>query len=108
MIRFTDDTFEAEVLGSSLPVLVDFGAPWCGPCRVLDPMVEELAVEFEGRLKVGKLDTADSPVTAATFGVRSLPTVMIFKNGEVVEQIIGLVPRAKLVAALDNHLTAVS
>lgn len=106
MLAFTDDNFNTEVVASPLPVLVEFGAVWCGPCKVLEPMIEEMAGEYDGRAKLGKLDMGENPDVAATYGVRSLPTIMIFKNGEVVEQIVGMVPRNKLVSMLESHVGA--
>lgn len=85
----TDDNFEEEVLNSDQPVLVDFWATWCGPCRQIAPIVEDLADEFEGRAKVGKVDVDDNPQTAQQFGVRSIPTLLFFKNGEVQETLVG-------------------
>jgi thioredoxin 1 len=85
----TDDNFEDEVLDSDKPVLVDFWATWCGPCRQIAPIVEDLADEFEGRAKVGKVDVDDNPQTAQQFGVRSIPTLLFFKNGEVQETLVG-------------------
>ncbi len=92
-LHFTDDTFDAEVLQSSVPVLVDFWAEWCGPCQRLGPVVDELATEFAGKVKVGKVDTDKNQKVAARYGISSIPTVMIFRNGEPVERIVGL--RAK-------------
>ncbi|HTJ84313.1 MAG TPA: thioredoxin, partial [Polyangiaceae bacterium] len=83
---FTDVNFESDVLGSGTPVLVDFTATWCGPCKALAPIVEKLADEYEGKVRVGKLDIDDAPATAAKYGVRSVPTVMVFKNGQKVAQ----------------------
>ena len=97
---FTDDNFEADVLGSGTPVLVDFTATWCGPCKALAPIVEKLADEYEGKVRVGKLDIDDAPGVAAKYGVRSVPTVMVFKNGQKVAQHVGLTNRDKLVALL--------
>ena len=103
-ITLTDDNFEQEVLKSDGPVIVDFWAPWCGPCRVLGPVVEELARDFEGQAKVGKVNVDESPRTAQRFGVRSIPTVLFFQNGELVDSVIGVVPKA----ALAEKLTALS
>jgi thioredoxin 1 len=96
MIHVSDENFEEEVLKADKPSLVDFWAPWCGPCRALSPMVEELAVTYKDRLKVAKLNIDDSPVTAQKFGVRSIPTLMLFKDGKLLDTLIGLVPKDKL------------
>ncbi len=92
-INFTDDNFETEVINSELPVLIDFWAAWCGPCRMIAPIVEELAEEFDGKLKVGKLDVDDNQQTAIKYGVRSIPTVLLLKGGEVKDTIIGAVSK---------------
>jgi len=98
---FTEDNLDAEVLQSSEPVLVDFWAPWCGPCRQLAPVIDQLATEYEGSVKVGKVDTDQNPNLAVKYGIQSIPTVMIFKNGEVVNQMLGNQPKANLQQALD-------
>ena len=85
-----DDNFEAEILGGSLPALVDFYATWCGPCKALSPIVEKLATEFEGKLKVGKLNIDDSPKTPSDYSVRAVPTLVFFNGGESVETLVGL------------------
>lgn len=103
-VQFTDGMFEQEVLQAHLPVLVDFWAVWCGPCRMIAPSVEEMATEYQGRAVVGKLDVDNNPEVASKYGIRSIPTVLIFKNGEVVEQIVGAVPKQALVTALENHI----
>ena len=100
-IEFTDGNFKAEVLDSDKPVLVDFWAVWCGPCRMIAPIVEELAGEFERKVKVGKLDVDNNQNSAVTYGVRSIPTLLVFKGGKVVDTIIGAVPKAKIVASLN-------
>ena len=97
---FNDANFEAEVLKSSVPVLVDFTATWCGPCKQLAPIVEKIADEFEGRIKVGKLDIDDAPQTTRKYGVRSVPTVLVFHGGEKKGQHVGLTTRDKLVQLL--------
>ncbi|HYO97933.1 MAG TPA: thioredoxin [Polyangiaceae bacterium] len=94
---FNDLNFEQEVLTSNVPVLVDFTATWCGPCKQLAPIVDQLADELAGQVKVGKLDVDDSPVTAGKYGVRGVPTVMVFKNGERAAQHVGLTTKQKLI-----------
>jgi thioredoxin 1 len=98
----SDDTFQQEVLQASTPVLIDFWAPWCGPCRAIGPVVEEIAGEYGGRLKVVKMNVDDNPRTPAQFGVRGIPNLILFKGGEVKEQIVGAVPKAHLVKAIDR------
>ena len=100
-----DDTnFDTEVVKSDIPVLVDFWAVWCGPCKAIAPVVEEIATEYGAKLKVGKLDVDSSPRTAMQFGIRSIPTLLIFKGGKVVEQIVGAVPKRHLLDKLTPHL----
>ncbi len=103
-ITITDDSFQAEVVDSSLPVLVDFWAVWCGPCRMVAPIVDELAVEYEGRVKVGKVDVDSEQKIAADYGIRSIPTLLIFKNGELADQVVGAVPKKQLVEKLEAVL----
>jgi thioredoxin 1 len=100
-----DANFEAEVLQSSLPVLVDFWAPWCGPCKAIAPIVEELAAEYDGKLKVAKLNVDNNPATASRYGVRGIPTLLILKGGTVKDQVVGAVAKAKLVQAIGNVLS---
>jgi len=102
--KFTDENFETEVTRSDKPVLIDFTATWCGPCKALAPIVEDVAKEFEGKLKVGKLDIDDSPGVASRFGIRGVPTVIVFKNGKEVARQVGLVPKPRLVALFQDHL----
>jgi thioredoxin 1 len=99
-----DHNFDAEVIRSELPVLIDFWAPWCGPCRSIAPLVEELAGEYEGRLKVAKLNVDDNPVTPSRYGVRGIPNLLILKGGTVKEQIVGAVPKSRLVGAIEKVL----
>ena len=96
MIHVSDENFEQEVLKAAKPAIVDFWAPWCGPCRALGPMVEELAATYKDRIKVAKLNIDDSPLTAEKFGVRSIPTLMLFKDGKLLDTLIGLVHKEKL------------
>ena len=95
-----DDTFELEVLKSSTPVLIDFWAPWCGPCKAIAPVVEELSKEYAGKLKVVKMNVDENPNTPARYGVRGIPNLIIFKAGQVKDQIVGAVPKAHLVKAI--------
>lgn len=103
-VELTDNSFEDEVTQSDKPVLVDFWAEWCGPCRMVSPIVEELAGEYEGKLKVGKVDVDSNPEVSMKYGIRSIPTLLIFKNGEVVDQIVGAVPKAQLKKQVDAQL----
>jgi thioredoxin 1 len=104
----TDTNFEAEVLKAATPVLVDFWAPWCGPCKAVAPIVEELAKEFENRLKVVKLNTDENPKTAQTYSIRGIPSLYVFINGEPVEQVVGAVPKSTLAAAINKHVSVAS
>lgn len=101
-VEVTDNTFEHEVLQSTQPVLVDFWAVWCGPCRAVAPIVEEIASEYEGRLKVMKLDVDDNPRTASAYGVQSIPTLLVFKDGKPAERIIGAVPKKVITDKLQS------
>lgn len=100
----TDATFETEVLKSDKPVLVDFWAPWCGPCRMVAPVVEELAQEYDGKVKFLKLNTDDNVNTASTYGIRSIPTLLMFKGGEIADQIIGFRPKGDVKKTIDKAL----
>lgn len=99
-----DGSFDQEVLRSEVPVLIDFWAPWCGPCKAISPVVEELAGEYEGRLKVMKMNVDDNPQTPSRYGVRGIPNLIVFKDGQVADQIVGAVPKGHLVKAIDRAL----
>lgn len=104
LTELSDASFEAEILQSSTPVLVDFWAPWCGPCRVVGPIVEELAQQYQGRIKVAKMNVDNNPVTPSKYGIRGIPTLILFKNGEAVDQIVGAVPKGQIEAMLQKAL----
>ena len=104
VMTFDGTNFETEVLGSDVPVLVDFWAPWCGPCKMIGPIVEELAAEYDGKAKVGKVNVDDNQELAGKFGIRGIPTVMLFKGGEVAGSFVGLRPKEDLAGALDEAL----
>jgi len=101
---FTDSAFDQEVLNADLPVLVDFWAPWCGPCRAMAPTVDAVAKEFAGQIKVGKLNTDDNPGTAARYQIRGIPTLLLFKGGKVVDQRVGAMPKADLLKMITPHV----
>ena len=105
VLEFTDGNFSDEVLNASEPVLVDFWAPWCGPCRQLTPVIEQLSAENAGSAKVGKMNIDEHAQAAQQYGVSSIPTVMLFKGGEVVERFVGVQPKARIQEALDSHKT---
>ena len=100
----TDATFKKEVLESKIPVLVDFWAPWCGPCRMVAPVVEEIADQYEEKVKVVKLNTDENPEVASQYGIRSIPTLMIFKGGDRVDMVVGAVPKTTLANTLDKYI----
>ncbi len=95
-LTISDDNFEAEVLSSEIPVLVDFWATWCGPCKAIAPMIDELAAEYSGKLKIGKVNVDENPKTPGKYGVRGIPTLILFKGGEIVEQVTGAVPKSQI------------
>ena len=101
----TDASFKEEVLESNIPVLVDFWAPWCGPCRMVAPVVEDISKQYEGQVKVVKLNTDENPNVASQYGIRSIPTLMIFKGGERVDMVVGAVPKTTLASTLEKHLS---
>ncbi|MBI3111823.1 MAG: thioredoxin [Ignavibacteriales bacterium] len=103
-VEVTDSNFQNEVLNSATPVLIDFWAEWCGPCKMVAPVVEELAKEYDGKLKVGKVDVDSNQQVAIQFGIRSIPTLLIFKQGKVVDQLVGAVPKRMLVEKITKHL----
>ncbi|RMF96253.1 MAG: thioredoxin [Candidatus Schekmanbacteria bacterium] len=103
-IELKEDNFESEVLKSDIPVLVDFWATWCGPCKMIAPVVAEIADELSGKLKVGKVNVDENQSLAANFGIRSIPTLILFKNGESVEQIIGAQPKNAILEVINKHL----
>ena len=104
VLEISDQTFDQEVINSATPVLIDFWAPWCGPCKAIAPVVEEVAGTYAGRLKVVKMNVDDNPQTPSRYGVRGIPNLILFKSGQVAEQIVGAVPKAHLVRAIDSAL----
>jgi thioredoxin 1 len=102
--QVTDSSFKSEVLESDVPVLVDFWAPWCGPCRMVAPVVDEIAEQYLGQVKVVKLNTDENPGVASEYGIRSIPTLMIFKGGQRVDMVVGAVPKTTLATTLEKYL----
>ena len=106
VLTLTDDSFEADVLNSSEPVLVDFWAEWCQPCKMLGPTIDELAADYAGRARIGKMNIDDNQATPVKYGVQSIPTVLILKNGEVVNKFVGVLPKTQFSEAIDSLLVA--
>ena len=104
LVELSDANFDAEVLKSETPVLVDFWAPWCGPCRQIAPSVEALSTEYAGKVRFGKLNIDENEATAAKFGIRSIPTLLVFKNGEIANQLVGALPKNKIAEQIDKVL----
>ena len=104
VLTFTDDNFEKEVLQSDIPVLVDFWATWCAPCKAIAPLIDAVASEYEGRVKVGKVNVDDNPATPGKYGVRGIPTVILIKDGKVLDQVVGAIPKSQLEALIKKAL----
>lgn len=104
IVAVTDDNFENEVMNAELPVLLDFWAAWCGPCKMIAPILDEIATSYQGRLKVAKINIDDNTLTPQKFGVRGIPTLMLFKNGELESTKVGALSKSQLTAFLDSHL----
>ncbi len=105
LINLTDANFEQEVINSDIPVLVDFWAEWCAPCKMIAPTISEIAKDYSGKIKVGKLDVDGNHITAAKYGIRSIPTLLIFNEGKLIDGIIGAVPKKHIVSKIDNILS---
>ena len=103
-ITLTDQNFEQEIINSDIPALVDFWAPWCGPCRMMGPVIEAIAEKYKGRLKVGKLNVDDAPATASRYGIMSIPTISIFKGGSIVDTVVGAVPQEEIENRINMYI----
>ena len=106
-LTFTDSAFDQDVLKSESPVLVDFWAPWCGPCKAMAPTVDAIATEYAGKIKVGKMNTDDNPGTGMRYGIRGIPTLLLFKGGQVVDQRVGAMPKSEVLKMIEPHLAKV-
>lgn len=104
VLEFTDGNFQAEVIDNSAPVLVDFWAPWCGPCKMLAPTIDELATEYAGKVVIGKVNTDENPQTATDYQISAIPTVLLFKGGRPVEKFVGVTPKDRFATALKSHI----
>lgn len=104
IVEISDSTFDSEVIKSNTPVLVDFWAPWCGPCRILAPIIKEISDSYSGRIKVGKLNVDENQLTTMKYGIRSIPTLIVFKDGNALEQIIGAVPKSEIERLINKVL----
>ena len=104
VVYTSDTTFESDVIKSDVPVLVDFWAEWCGPCRMLSPILDQISEEYTGKLKIVKVNVDESNVTAATYGVRGIPTLLLFKNGQVTDTKVGSLPKSQLTTFIDNNI----
>jgi thioredoxin 1 len=104
-LTFTDGSFDADVINSEVPVLVDFWAEWCGPCRMMGPTVDQIASDYVGKVKVGKLDVDNNQLTASRYGIRGIPTILLFKGGQIVEQKVGAIGKNDFQKMLDKHVS---
>jgi thioredoxin 1 len=104
ILDVSDSTFDSEVLKSDIPVLVDFWAPWCGPCKAIGPVIDEISKDYKGKVKFFKCNVDDNPLTPANYGIRAIPTLLIFKGGEKLDQIVGMVDKAKIEETLNNSI----